>query len=95
MSGQVRTGYGPNWVTKQPLSFVGGVKSGQALIRQRRTAEEQVPTFRSDMTAPEIAAMLVLSPGTVKTHFRHIYEKLGVRDRAAAVADALRSGVIA
>jgi hypothetical protein len=28
------------------------------LIRQRRTEDRQVPKFRSDMTAPEITAML-------------------------------------
>jgi len=31
----------------------------------------------------------------VKTHFENIYEKLGVGDRAAAVAQALRNGLIA
>jgi two-component system, NarL family, nitrate/nitrite response regulator NarL len=46
-------------------------------------------------TAPMIAAELVLSTGTVRTHFEHIYEKLGVRDRAAAVAKAMRLGLIA
>lgn len=28
------------------------------MVRQRRTADEQVPKFRADMTPPEIAAML-------------------------------------
>jgi two-component system nitrate/nitrite response regulator NarL len=42
----------------------------------------------------EIAARLVVSPATVKTHFSNIYEKLGVSDRAAAVATAMRLGVI-
>ena len=42
----------------------------------------------------EIAERLVVSPATVKSHFEHIYEKLGVRDRAAAVAQALRLGLI-
>ncbi|QNP46627.1 hypothetical protein H9L14_05845 [Sphingomonas sediminicola] len=32
--------------------------SGQYLIRQRKSDERQVPKFRSDMTAPEVAAML-------------------------------------
>ena len=31
---------------------------------------------------------------TVKTHLQHVYEKLGVSDRAAAVALALRTGLI-
>jgi DNA-binding CsgD family transcriptional regulator/PAS domain-containing protein len=45
-------------------------------------------------TGPRIAEQLVVGPATVKTHFEHIYEKLGVSDRAAAVAHALRIGLI-
>jgi DNA-binding CsgD family transcriptional regulator len=48
----------------------------------------------SGRTGPQIAEDLVVSPSTIKTHFEHIYEKLGVSDRAAAVALALRTGVI-
>ncbi len=43
---------------------------------------------------PQIAEDLFLSPLTVKTHFQHIYEKLGVGDRAGAVARAIRTGLI-
>lgn len=42
----------------------------------------------------EIEARLFLSTSTVKTHFEHIYAKLGVRSRVAAVATALRAGLI-
>jgi DNA-binding CsgD family transcriptional regulator len=45
-------------------------------------------------SGPEIAGQLTVSPATVKTHFEHIYEKLGVSDRAGAVAYALRIGLI-
>jgi two-component system nitrate/nitrite response regulator NarL len=31
---------------------------------------------------------------TVKTHVQHVYEKLGVSDRAAAVAEAMRRRLI-
>jgi PAS domain S-box-containing protein len=41
-----------------------------------------------------IANALVVSNGTVKTHFEHMYEKLGVGDRAAAVAEGFRLGLI-
>jgi DNA-binding NarL/FixJ family response regulator len=40
-----------------------------------------------------IAARLVVSEDTVKTHSRAIYRKLGTSDRAGAVAIALREGV--
>jgi DNA-binding CsgD family transcriptional regulator len=45
-------------------------------------------------TTPQIAAELGLSASTVRTHFDHIYAKLGVADRAAAVAQAMRLGLI-
>ncbi len=45
-------------------------------------------------SGPEIARILFLSPNTIKTHLANIYEKLGVSDRAAAVAKALREGVL-
>jgi two-component system, NarL family, nitrate/nitrite response regulator NarL len=43
---------------------------------------------------PEIAKELFLGLTTVKTHVQHLYEKLGVSDRAAAVASAMRRGLI-
>jgi two-component system, NarL family, response regulator LiaR len=43
---------------------------------------------------PEIAAVLYLSPNTVKTHVRGIMNKLAVDDRVQAAVVALRSGLI-
>jgi DNA-binding NarL/FixJ family response regulator len=40
-----------------------------------------------------IAGRLVVSDETVKSHLRAIYRKLGVSDRTAAVATALREGI--
>jgi two-component system nitrate/nitrite response regulator NarL len=45
-------------------------------------------------SAPQIGRELHLSTGTVKTHMLHLYEKLGVSERAAAVAEAMRRGVL-
>ena len=51
-----------DWTLNGPLldsiSFVTGLPGNRELIRQRRTEDRQVPKFRSDMTAPEITAML-------------------------------------
>jgi DNA-binding CsgD family transcriptional regulator len=42
----------------------------------------------------EIAELLGVSSATVRTHLQNIYPKLGVCDKAAAVAAALRHGII-
>ena len=42
----------------------------------------------------EIADVLVLSIETVKTHMRHIMEKLAVSDRTQAAVKAMRQGLI-
>jgi hypothetical protein len=51
-----------DWTLNGPyldgITFVTGLKNGKTLIRQRRTASQQVPIFRSNMTPPEIAAMI-------------------------------------
>jgi DNA-binding NarL/FixJ family response regulator len=45
-------------------------------------------------TNREAARQLFISEATVKTHLLHIYAKLGVRDRAAAVAAAYERGLL-
>jgi PAS domain S-box-containing protein len=45
-------------------------------------------------SAAQIAERLTISPATVKTHFAHLYAKLEVPDRVAAVAKAVRSGLV-
>jgi DNA-binding CsgD family transcriptional regulator len=47
------------------------------------------------LSGPMIANELVVSTATVRTHFEHIYAKLAVSDRGAAVARAMRLGLIA
>jgi DNA-binding CsgD family transcriptional regulator len=46
------------------------------------------------LDGPEMAAELVLSHSTVKSHFESVYAKLGVPGRVAAVATAMRLGLI-
>jgi two-component system, NarL family, nitrate/nitrite response regulator NarL len=47
------------------------------------------------LTAPAIARELDLSASTIKSYLQRVYEKLGVSDRAAAVAEGMRRGLIA
>ncbi len=46
------------------------------------------------LTGPQIAKRLVVALPTVKTHQARLYEKLGVSERAAAVAEAMRRGLL-
>jgi DNA-binding NarL/FixJ family response regulator len=46
------------------------------------------------LTNSELAAELFVSATTVKAHLAHIYRKLGVGDRTAAVTAALERGII-
>jgi two-component system nitrate/nitrite response regulator NarL len=46
------------------------------------------------VSGPDIAKRLHLSPSTIKSHTQTLYEKLGVSERAAAVAEAMRQGLL-
>jgi len=48
----------------------------------------------SNLSAPEIAAEVFLSTSTVKTHMRHIYEKLDAHKRSEAVDRARELGLL-
>jgi LuxR family maltose regulon positive regulatory protein len=49
----------------------------------------------SNLTAPEIARELYISINTVRTHVRHLYEKLGTHTRADTVARGRALGLLA
>lgn len=55
---------------------------------------EVLALIADGLSAPAIGARLHLSTATIKTHLHTLYEKLGVSDRAAAVAEAMRRGML-
>ena len=86
--------------TVLPPTLTAGLVSE---IRVRRATDAPVLTEReheilsmiaAGKSLPEIAKELYLGVTTVKTHVQHLYEKLGVSDRAAAVAEAMRRRLI-
>ena len=69
----------------------------RAQFEPRRLTERELEVLAhaaDGLTGPAIAEQLFISPSTVKTHFENIYEKLGVSDRGAAVAQGLRIGLL-
>ena len=86
--------------TVLPSELTAGLVSE---IRVRRGSDTPVLTDRereilsmiaAGKSLPDIAKELYLGVTTVKTHVQHLYEKLGVSDRAAAVAEAMRRRLI-
>jgi DNA-binding NarL/FixJ family response regulator len=72
--------------------------AGRVLTRVREPARdglsqrelEVLRLVANGVPTREAAATLFVSEATIKTHLLHIYDKLGVRDRAAAVGEAYR-----
>ena len=78
-----------------PEAQHGVAKEVRLRARDQRPAlsarEREILVLTAEgLSAPDIARRLYLSPTTVKTHLQHLYDKLGVSDRAAAVAAAMR-----
>jgi DNA-binding CsgD family transcriptional regulator len=70
-------------------------RRGELKLSPLTARELEVLTLAAHgLTGRRIAQELEISPATVKTHFEHIFRKLGVSDRTAAVAQGLRGGLI-
>lgn len=65
---------------------------GAALGLTQRESEVLALTV-AGLSNRAIASRLVIGDETIKSHLRSVYRKLGVRDRASAVAAALREGI--
>jgi len=62
---------------------------GSMMVLTQRELEV-VRLIAEGLSVPSISKHLHLSPATVRTHIQKLYEKLGVSDRGAAVAEAMR-----
>lgn len=64
---------------------------GETLTRREL---EVLHLLADGLSAPEIAKRLYVEPSTIKTHLQNVYSKLRVSDRAAAVAEGMRRGLL-
>ena len=72
-------------------------RSSESPLLQEELTESEIRVLGylpSNLSAPEIAAEIFLSTSTVKTHMRHIYEKLGAHRRTEAVERARELGLL-
>lgn len=80
-----------------PAPAAGGASAPAAIPPVESLSEREKEVLRllvSGRTYQEIAQAISVSLNTVKTHLKHIYAKLGVRDRRAAAARARRLGLV-
>jgi two-component system nitrate/nitrite response regulator NarL len=69
-------------------------RAGLSAVSLSPREREVLALVADGRVTPEIATLLYLSQSTVKTHLKNLYGKLGVSDRAAAVAEAMRRGLL-
>jgi DNA-binding NarL/FixJ family response regulator len=79
-----------------PAGGAGGPAGAGAPGAETLSAREEeiLELVAAGTTNREAAARLFTSEATVKTHLLHIYAKLGVSDRAAAVAEGFNRGLL-
>ncbi|MFD4413522.1 response regulator transcription factor [Streptomyces sp. NPDC058476] len=55
---------------------------------------EVIRMIAEGMSGPQISHKLFVAPTTIESHVQRGYEKLGVVNRGAAVAEAMRRGLL-
>lgn len=73
---------------------VAGRTDARVLDRVTEREREVLALVARGLSNAEIAGLLVLSEGTVKTHVKHILGKLDLRDRTQAVIFAYDTGLV-
>jgi DNA-binding NarL/FixJ family response regulator len=81
-------------ITRQVLRAVNPEQTGSADNDLSSWEMEVLQCLAKGLTIAQIAGVLYISENTVKTHVRHILEKLEASNRAEAVSKAMQLGLI-
>jgi two-component system, NarL family, nitrate/nitrite response regulator NarL len=86
-------------IVLDPAAQTGVSREIRLRTRSRRPRlspreREILQLIAKGLTAPQIGRRLQIGTGTVKTHMLHLYDKLGVSERAAAVLEGMRQGLL-
>jgi DNA-binding NarL/FixJ family response regulator len=81
-------------VTGRVLKAVSGMQGVMPEVGLSRREMDVLACLAQGKTSAQIAADLFITENTVKTHVRHILEKLEASNRAEAVSRALHFGII-
>jgi PAS domain S-box-containing protein len=77
-----------------PQVHVPGARAAMRQVTLTAREREVLQLAAEGHSTRKIAELLHLRPSTIKTHFEHVYDKLGTHDRVSAVAECLRGGLI-
>jgi DNA-binding NarL/FixJ family response regulator len=81
-------------VTSRVMKAVGSSHGIPPDIALSKREMDVLKCLARGMTSSQIASVLFISENTVKTHVRHILEKLEASNRAEAVSRAIQLGII-
>jgi len=71
-------------------------RAGRSVVTEELSGRELevLRLLSTDLSGPEIARTLFVSVNTLRTHTKHIFGKLGVNTRRAAVSRAVDMGLL-
>ena len=84
LGGEIRGG------VLQQIRLRGDERGADLTARER----EVLRLVAEGLSATEVGNRLYIEQSTVKSHLKNIYDKLGVSERAAAVAEGMRRGLL-
>ena len=94
LAGAVRAAARGETVLAPPVAarLMGRVRAGRPTLSPRES--EILGLLAEGLANRQISKRLFISEATVKTHLVHVYDKLGVDSRTAAIAAALQNGLL-